>query len=190
MSATTAHLKTMSNVQSDNQPVRNESRLVQPCSFRVGKLGPQKRGNVEELRRTSTFFFGSRVMELEGDLYMHKLRMDKYWAAHPEEVFSPCTCEVDGALHSVNFSLFFLPHFLNVFHREDKVHFLDEQGKRVTGKGGLVTHPVAKLGELPKVHDAQLQGVGNVCELLGPMAVLIQSCSEWNVPNIEKMNNT
>ena len=25
---------------------------------------------------------------------------------------------------------------------------------------------VGKLGELPKVHEAQLSGVGNVCELL------------------------
>lgn len=70
--------------------------------------------------------------------------MEKYWATHPDEVFSPCTSEVDG----------------------DKVYFIDEHGKRVTGKGGLVTHPVAKLGELPKVHEAQLSGVGNVCELV------------------------
>jgi len=70
--------------------------------------------------------------------------MEKYWAAHPEDVFSPCTCEVDG----------------------EHVYFIDERGKRVTGKGGVVTHPVAKLGELPQVHDAQLVGVGNVCELV------------------------
>eukprot|EP00434_Breviolum_minutum_P009785 symbB.v1.2.008617.t1/scaffold516.1/size216213/3 len=48
----------------------------------------------------------------------------------------------------------------------EHVYFIDERGKRVTGKGGVVTHPVAKLGELPQVHDAQLVGVGNVCELV------------------------
>ncbi|CAK9016123.1 unnamed protein product [Durusdinium trenchii] len=70
--------------------------------------------------------------------------MDKYWVAHPDDVFCPCTCEVSG----------------------DKVHFIDPDGKRVTNKGSPLTHSVATLGELPKVHEPQLLGVGNVCELV------------------------
>lgn len=37
--------------------------------------------------------------------------MEKYWAAHPDEVFSPCTSEVDGAraLRALKSSQVFLP---------------------------------------------------------------------------------
>ncbi|CAJ1420341.1 unnamed protein product [Effrenium voratum] len=65
--------------------------------------------------------------------------MERYWVSHPQEVFVPCTCEADG----------------------DQVRFLELD----TGRA-VPTAANQPLASLPKVHEAQLQGAGNVCELV------------------------
>lgn len=46
--------------------------------------------------------------------------MEKYWVAHPSEVFSPCACEVDGAGTPISLKW--------VVKAEDKAFFIDEAG--------------------------------------------------------------
>eukprot|EP00437_Effrenium_voratum_P048200 CAMPEP_0181535406 /NCGR_PEP_ID=MMETSP1110-20121109/74238_1 /TAXON_ID=174948 /ORGANISM="Symbiodinium sp., Strain CCMP421" /LENGTH=1595 /DNA_ID=CAMNT_0023666783 /DNA_START=55 /DNA_END=4840 /DNA_ORIENTATION=+ len=63
--------------------------------------------------------------------------MERYWVPHPEYVFAPCALQNLG---------------------DKEVTFKDNEEQ-------VVNIPVAKLPELPKVFDAQLLGVDDICTL-------------------------
>eukprot|EP00913_Durusdinium_trenchii_P030402 g28478.t1 len=63
--------------------------------------------------------------------------MERYWVPHPEHVFAPCQLQNLG---------------------DTEVTFKDDIGE-------VLKVPAAKLPELPKVFDAQLLGVDDICTL-------------------------
>jgi len=65
------------------------------------------------------------------------LVMERYWVPHPEHVFAPCQLQTMG---------------------DKDASFQDDDGQ-------AITQPVQKMPEMPKVFDAQLLGVDDICTL-------------------------